>query len=252
MANGRTGLVFLEDYDVGLASTIGGELIDILLDGETADVYALRAAGITGPDQYKGLVPIIMEAPEDAYTANLLPQIVISRGSITPDMARWFPGGREYMVPAHRAETVEGTYTGIGEKTRDEQTIRTGVKGPSKVEIKAWALPFEISYDVHVRARLRSQADKLFRIVGAVLWKWGQIRLRDSEGDERGYYAFLESIDQLSDIGDIADRMMGHTFSLRVEAELDFHEPFLARTTPHMVINTLPKPVSGPLRARRR
>lgn len=251
MADGRTGLVFLEDYDVGLATTIGGELIDVVFDREKASVFALRVPGVTGPDFYEGLVPIIMEAPEDAFVANLLPQIVIARGSITPDMARWFPGGREYMVPAHRAETVEASYSGLGERSRDQSTIRTGVKGPSKVEIKAWALPFEISYDLHVRARLRSQADKLFRVLGAVLWKFGQIRLRDSEGDERGYYAFLESIDQLSDIGDIAERMMGHTFSLRVEAELDFHEPFLARTTPHLAMNMLPKPVSGPLRGRR-
>ena len=50
MANGRTGQVFIEDFDIGLAETIGAEKVTIELDGEDAEVYALRVPDVTGPD----------------------------------------------------------------------------------------------------------------------------------------------------------------------------------------------------------
>lgn len=216
MAGGRTGLVFLEDYDIGLARTIGGELIEIELDGELVQTFGLRIEGVTGPDLYNGLIPIQMTDPEDAFTANLIPQIIISRGSVTPSMAsRWHPGGRAYQVPSAASSTV---------------VADDGRRGPSQVEIKQHTLPFDISYDVHLRARLRLQADTMLAFIGRILWAYGQIFLIDSEGEERGYYAFVDSYENLSEIADIADRLQGHTVSLRVEAELDFEPPAVAPT----------------------
>lgn len=216
MAGGRTGSVFLADYDIGLARTIGSELIDIELDGESVQTYALRIEGVTGPPQTQGLVPVQMADPEDAYTAHLLPQIIITRGSVTPSMSsRWHPGGRSYQVPAAGSATVVSS---------------AGVSGPSSVEIKQHPLPFDIGYDLHLRARLRSQADKMLAHIGQILWAYGQIRLIDSEGEERGYYAFVDSYENLSEIADVADRLQGHTVSLRVEAELDFAAPSVSPT----------------------
>ena len=216
MAGGRTGSVFLGDYDVGLARTIGAELIDIELDNELVQTYALRIEGVTGPSLTQGLIPVQMADPEDAFTAQLLPQIVITRGSVTPSMSsRWHPGGRSYQIPAANAKTVVSS---------------GGVSGPSRVEIKAHPLPFDISYDVHLRARLRTQADKMLGFVGRILWAYGQIRLLDSEGEERGYYAFVDGYENLSEIADVADRLQGHTVSLRVEAELDFEAPAVLPT----------------------
>jgi hypothetical protein len=216
MAGGRTGSVFLRDYDVGLARTLGAELIEIELDGEMVQTYGLRLEGVTGPELTHGLIPVQMSDPEDAYTAHLLPQIVVSRGSVTPSMAnRWNPGGREYLTRSAAAKTV---------------VADDGRTGPSQVEIKRYALPFDISYDVHLRARLRAQADRMLQHVGRIFWAYGQIFLIDSEGDQRGYYAFVDSYENLSEIADVADRLQGHTVSLRVEAELDFEEPFVAPT----------------------
>lgn len=229
MANGRTGQVFIEDFDVGLAETIGSELVRIELDGEEAQVYALRVPGVTGPDQYHGLIPIFMSDPEAGFAANLLPQIILSRGSIDPDMARWQPGGREYMVPAANATEV---------------TSSSGRKGPSRVEIKPWSWPFTINYDVHLRGATRIQADRMLRAVGKYLWAYGAIHVKDSEGDTREYNAFGEGIQNLSEIADITDRTIGHTLPIRVEAELDFLEPFLAPTTLNLTVR------AGPLRTR--
>lgn len=226
MSDGRTGQVFVEDFDIGVATTLGAELVSIDIDGEEAPNYAVRIDGVTGPDVFKGLVPVVMTDPEDAYNENLLPQIVIARGSMTPQMARWFPGGHEYQVPAKSAEMVAGP---------------GGRMMPTVVERKWWAYPFEISYDIHLRARLRLQADRMLRHVGRPFWAYGQVFLTDSENEERGYYAFMDSIENLSELADVADRLQGHTLSMRVEAELDFNEPHLMPTAHKILIATDPK-----------
>ena len=216
----RTGQVFLEDFDIGMATTLGAQLIDYELDGEIAQVYAVAIEGVTGPDSYQGLVPVAMGEPEDTYSEHLLPQIVISRGDITPDLARWHPGGREYQVPAGSAESVPGP---------------GGQLMPSHVEKKWWTVPYEITYDIHLRSKLRAPADAMFLHVGTFFWPRGQVWLRDSVGDERGYYAFQESVGNLSELADVADRLQGHTISLRVEAELDFNRPFVQQTAQRVV-----------------
>jgi hypothetical protein len=225
-ATGRTGQVFLEDFDVGFAETLGGELIEILLDGELAPEYAIRIEGVTGPDQYSGMVPISFSNPEDVFQENLLPHLYINRSSFTPDMMRWFGGGREYMVPAADGETVavmnpDGTVT----------------QAPKRVERKAWTYPYNLTYEIHIRARLRTQADSMLKLLGKHLWAYGQVFLTDSIGEERGYYAFAESIDGLDEIADISDRTLGHTFSVRVEGELDFFEPVILPTQTNLNLN---------------
>lgn len=216
MADGRTGQVFLEHYDVGMATTLGAELIDHERDGEIAKVYAVAISGVTGPDSYQGMVPVIMSDPEDAYEEYLLPQIVINQTDLTFAGERWHPGGWEYQTAAKTGQMIAGP---------------NGQLMPTQVEKKWWTEPYDIQYDVHIRARLRLQAQRMFRHVGKYFWARGQVFLIDSEGDERGYYAFQESISNLSEIADVAERLQGHTISLRVEGELDFDEPFIARTS---------------------
>lgn len=217
---GRSGSVFLRDFDEGLVRTMGAELVEIELDNEIVQDYAIAIHGVTGPDKYKGMVPVIWQNPEDVYQEGLLPHVNISRSSVTPAMQRWFPGGYEYRVPASTAHEV---------------TAGNGVKGPSALEFKPWAYPYDITYEVHIRARLRAQADMMLKQIGKKFWSYGQIYLVDSEGAERGYYAFQESLDTLDEVADIADRMIGWTISLRCEAELDFNDPYIAKTSPNVV-----------------
>lgn len=214
----RTAAVFLEDYDVGMAETLGGELVNTAIDGEAIQEYALRCDGVTGPPEYQGLVPILMGESEPAYTEQLIPQIIISRGSIDPDMARWHNQGFEYRVAAVGAVMIPVPGT---------NPVR---HIPSKIESKAYAFPFNIAYDLHIRARHRRIADKLLLKVGKVFWSYGQVRFKDSTGCERGYYAFVEGIQALNEIIDVTDRLQGHTISMRVEAELDFRDPYVQKT----------------------
>lgn len=218
-------MVFLRDFDEGIVRTMGSELIEIERDGETVQDYALRVDGVNGPDEYGGYVPIIWQNPEDVYQEGLLPHVAVARTSITQAMSRWQPGGREYMVRAAVAT--------------DKKVVATGQLMPSHVEIKRWAYPYDIAYEIHLRARNRWQADKMLRQIGRKFWAYGQIYMRDSEGDERGYYAFQESVDSLDEIVDIADRLIGWTISVRCEAELDFNDPYIAPTSQDVVSNVL-------------
>lgn len=224
MASGRTGTVFLRNFDEGLVVTIGGELINFEIDGETVQEYALRVAGVTGPDAYRGMVPIIFQNPEDVYQRASLPHVVISRSGIQPAMNRWQPGARDYLVPAENTGWVNVN----------------GEQIPTIIELKDPAVPFDITYDLHIRARLRAQADLLLRQIGASMGHvlaYSVLYLTDSEGEERSYEAFVESIDNLDEVADVSDRTIGHTISVRVEAELDFQEPILRKTCPYLKFN---------------
>lgn len=220
--NGRTGEVFLEDFDIGIVESVGAELIEIELDGELAPEYAIRFDGVTGPIEnppgYSGMTPVVFQEPEDVFQGGYLPHLVISRSDITPDLIRWFPGGHEYRIPASVAEMVTSP--------------TTGAVGPTMVEMKQWTLPFNLQYDLHLRGKRRFDVDRMFRQVVKRLggFPYGQVFVKDSEGDIRGYHAFLETASKLDEVVEIGDRTLGHTLSVRVEAELDFTDPYLVKT----------------------
>ena len=222
MANGRTGTVFLEDFDTGLVTTFGAVLKIVTFDNEQVQDYAVQIPGVTGPDEYSGLIPVIFQDAEDVYQDGFLPHIAISRSAITPAMSRWHPVGKAYQVPSSVATMV---------------TAQNGVVGPSLNELKGYALPYDITYDIHMRARLRTQANNMLQYMGRHLWAYGSLFLTDSEGDERGYVTYLESIDNLDEVVDFSDRTIGFTMSLRVEGELDFSDPIILPTMRNANIN---------------
>jgi len=216
--------VFLEHFDLGVATTLGGELVNANLGGEQVQVYAVKIDGVNGPGEYNGMVPIVMSAPDEAYQSAHLPEILITRSSAMMQMSRWFPGGHEYQVPASNAQQVAGP---------------GGRMMPNRVEKKWWTYPFEIIYDVQLRARQRIDADRMLRHVGRHFWAYGQVFLIDTEGDERGYHVFVDVFDPISELTDVSDRLQGHIISLRVEGELDFAEPFIAPTSPKLRTNVI-------------
>lgn len=215
MADGRTGTVFIEDFDTGLVTTFGAVLKTITLDGEDVQDYAVQIPGVTGPDEYDGLIPVIFQEPEDVYQDGFLPHVAISRSAITPAMTRWHPVGKAYQVAAKVAQQV---------------VAQNGSVGPSLNELKGYALPFDITYDIHMRARLRAQANLMLKYMGRYYWAYGNVFFTDNEGDERGYVAYVESIDNLDEVVEFSDRTIGFTMSVRVEAELDFSDPLVVPT----------------------
>lgn len=226
MADGRTGTVFLEDFDVGLVTTFGAVLKTITLDDEQVQDYAVQIPGVTGPDEYDGLVPVIFQEPEDVYQTGFIPHIAISRSAITPAMTRWHPAGKAYQVPAKMAQMV---------------TAQDGSVGPTLNELKGYAIPHDITYDLHMRGRLRQQANNMLRYLGRFYWAYSVLYFVDNEGDERGYDAYVESIDNLDEVVEFSDRTLGFTMSIRVEGELDFSDPIVAKTMRSVGINLAPQ-----------
>jgi len=212
VADGRIGTVFIEDFDIGLVTTFGSVLKTIVLDDEEVQDYAVQIPGVHGPDEYDGLIPVIFQEPEDVYQTGFIPHVAISRSAITPAMQRWHPVGKAYQVAAKVAQQV---------------TAQNGEVGPSLNELKGYALPFDITYDMHLRARLRQQANLMLKYMGRFIWAYGNIYFTDNEGNERGYTAYMESIDNLDELVEFSDRTLGFTMSVRIEGELDFSDPFV-------------------------
>jgi hypothetical protein len=221
-ATGRTGSVFLEHFDEGMARTIGGELVERVLDGEVTQEYAIAIDRVTGPPQYDGKVPIVFGHPEDAFQEVLLPRIELIRSAPVLATDRWQPGGFDYRVPMER-----------GPKWR----LEDGREVAKYVETKEHAWPHDITYDVHLKARTRTQANLMYRQIGVVLGLYPVIHVRDTAGEERTYQAFNESTSGIDELTDISERMIGFTMSVRVAAELDFEEPYVEMTTPRLRTN---------------
>ena len=72
------------------------------------------------------------------------------------------------------------------------------------------------------------------------MWSYGQINVVDSVGDVRGYYAFTEQVSSLDEVTEIADRTLGQSLSVRVEAELDFADPVTVKTVTGFDISLFP------------
>lgn len=223
--SGRTGTVFLENFDIGLVETFGAELVDIELDGEMVQDYALRVSGVEGPLEYNGMIPVVFQSPEEVYQNYYLPHIAVFRSSVVPANQRWHPGGREYLIPAASARQIPGA---------------DGQLHPNRMEMKHYCNPYDITYDMHLRARRRQPVDLMLRYICQYYPPYGVLFCVDSEGATRGYDAFQESIDNLDEVADISERVIGHTLSIRVEAELDFQDPFIVKATPNLGTNTEP------------
>lgn len=200
---GRTGSVFVRDFDEGVVKTIGAEIVHVNLDGSEVPFYAVRIGGVDGPHEFGGFVPVMMSHPEDVYAETFLPYILVMRSSMSRAFQRWMYGGYEYMIDTGRLET-----------------------GARIVEIKDWSMPYDITYDISVKARLRSEADRIMKHVGGIfLTGQSQVWVTDSLGVERGYDCIGESIDPLDEVNDVTNRSVGYTISIRVMGELDFRDP---------------------------
>lgn len=199
MAGGRTGTVSIEAFDVGVAETLGAEVIQVEFDREMANVYAIQVPAVAGPPQYKGWLPVYLGWPEDVHAEILLPQVVIVRSSVQPASERRVGSGSDYKIPSLL---------------------------PDRLETKPIASPVDITYDIHLRCRLRTQANRMLHFFAGKLAMWRQVFVRDTEGEERGYYAFVESYEDLSDVADVSMRLQGHTISVRVVGELDLLTPY--------------------------
>lgn len=184
--------------------------------------YWLTVEGIDSPPGVPG-VPVTFSFPEDVYEKYKLPVLMVRRDDITPAMQRWHPGALQYRAPAGSALPARTTVGGVT------------LSGFDRYEEAQQAVPFDLMYSLQVSARYRgaprskNHTNALLQYVLEVYPPYCRVVLKDSLGTVRSYEAFMEGITPMDDVGDVADRTLGHVITLRVEGELDIHDPVVQR-----------------------
>lgn len=219
----RTGTVSLRDFDQGVVETVGATVVN--------DNYWLTAvAGIDPPPGCPG-VPVTFSFPEDVYEKYKLPVLMVRRDDISPALQRWHPGTLQYRAPAGVALPARVT---MNHATRE---------GFDRYEELQQAVPFDLMYSLQISTRYRgalrsrNHMNALLAYVLRVYPPYCRVVLKDSLKSIRTYEAFMEGITPMDDVADVADRTIGMVLTLRIEGELDLHDPQVRRavTSPPVV-----------------
>lgn len=222
----KTGEVFIRNYDQGIIETMGGYIevptskLMIEMIGGVKRNYFIDIPEIEYGEQSKK-VPVIFGNPQAIRSRKIYPSFLIVRQDPVPAMNRWHSiGMAEYRVPVNTSNP-EWAY---------------GVSGYSEMEQKVQDMPFDIVYNINVMALLESQAMAMLRKVMTVYKPYSKINVIDSLGATRTYTAYNESVNDISELNDVADRMEGYSISVRVECELTLSVPLVSKTMKTEVI----------------
>ena len=212
----RTGDVLLEDFDRGVVVTLGG-----VVNEEETHYVIKDVPGVSPPPDFEG-IPIYFAFPDEVLQDLILPCWVVRRDSITPAMSRWHQGMLPYRIPAPGAVASDVLHPITGEVT---------ASGFSKYEQKTQATPFDLLYNIQIRARsrnnLRVPAMKMLTFTLRQYQPYTQVLVMDSEKKRRSYDAFMERPSAQDTQSNVADREIRFNVTLRVEAELDLNDPFV-------------------------
>ena len=217
----RNGIVTLRAYDEGVIHTLGGKVFEVGPD-EIPGFYLTtdsneRLSTIQPAPDLPG-IPVVFGDPEDAFENYLLPLIVVTRENLSPAMARYQAGSEQYRIPKPGAQQV--TVTGPGGLTKTGYTA--SLSHPQ-------AIPYDINYQLTVAGYKRGVVNKMAAnaLLDYVLFVYKPrcvVRVFDSVGDERLYFAEADGPSSADEVTDVADRMIGWTIDLQVEAELDLSD----------------------------
>jgi hypothetical protein len=218
MGNGfdiKTGVVFIRNFDEGLITTMGGYTafpsafsIDLvkMLGGDKENYF------IDIPQASINPIPVIFGNPEAIIERQIYPSFVIVRENPANAMGRWHSIGQlEYRVPG-----VSGTL---------EYNEEYGVSGYSAYEQMVQSMPFDIPYQIQCYARTENAVMPMLYHVLKVYKAYSQVILKDSLGGTRTYTAFQESVDDISELVDVVDRVKAYSVSVRVEGEFTLSDP---------------------------
>lgn len=228
------GTVYIREFDLGVISTIGGELIEILRDGEAARAYvldpehhsALGSMRCEGPDEFDQKIPIMFGTPEGAYEKEFFPSVVIRPGDPQPDWIRWEPGGTAYKLPADGAKEVSVTINTQGDV----------VNGFDRYEVRGKEVPHNLPYDIELRARKRWQKVAMLHHVQKKLYDRA-LFLTDTAGNERSYDLQWEGFSSADEFAEVADRTLAYIVSILVVGGLDIRDPVVYPSVRERVIN---------------
>lgn len=205
------GTVGLRDWDEGCMKTLGAEIVYYEEYGDTRGIYACSVPGLdSGFSDINGMVPCQFQDPEDVYQRFRLPCFQFKRNDLTPafDRKPWY--GWSARAPSKDAIQI---------------TLPDGTIGYNKYDNQWRANPFDIQYDCMLMAR-RTQ-DMYLMLQYALrhfIPPWFIFKIVDSKGSVREYDAGDLSFSNITDLIDIAERMVGYSISFTVRGEIDIHD----------------------------
>jgi hypothetical protein len=215
----RTGDVALEDFDRGVVVTLGG-----VVNSQGTHYVINDVPGVAAPPDFEG-VPIYFAFPDEVLEDLILPCWVVRRDSITPAMSRWHQGMHPYRIPAPGAQVATVSNPITGDVTHE---------GYTEYEEKTQATPFDLLYNIQIRARyrnnLRVPAMKMLTYTLRQYQPYTQVLVMDSMDKRRSYDAFMETPAAQDTQTNVADREIRFNVTLRVEAELDLNDPYVQKS----------------------
>jgi hypothetical protein len=206
------GTVSLRDFDQGVITSFGSELLSFDIDGGSRQAYAKTIGGLTtSVPNYSGKVPVFFANPEDVFQNFKIPCVVFRRTSIASafDRAPFWGYQRAPSIGSQKVVAKSGN---------------SHVKGYTGYAKKWNAVPFNIGYDVQLMARTQGEGllilNECLRRFKAPFFS---IYVVDTIGDKRAYDAGEVSISESSSINDLVDRLISWTISFEVRGELDLY-----------------------------
>ena len=221
------GDVFIRDFDIGMFNALECEIIDGFtylplskavgvkppLFSENHPVVAERGTEQPG-------IPIIFKNPGDSVERYDVPCIRIAREDPTPALDRWMSLHLKHRGPAPGATPVTVQY---GNRL---------LEGYDKYQEQQGSWPYDVPYTVTCEgAGITGRTDAQIILLHAMkkLPPYAIIPVIDSKGDTRTYNAFVEGPSDLSQVGDLRDRIISYALSIRVSAEYDLADPVVTK-----------------------
>jgi len=208
------GRVFLEDFDLGIVETMGAYIDPNAPVDEQS--FVLRVNGLKDEGQRvdsfgKSVVPVTFAHPESYMNIWTLPGIFVRRESIEPDLQRYSQELEGFRIPAPQAKF----------------TTIDGMTGPDTVLSRPRPEAYNLYYSIDMLARYQTDANALLRVMLNRYKQHKAILVRDDKGDLNEYTAFLESVDQISEILGVTLKHHGFSLNLKVIGELDVDDSTL-------------------------
>ena len=234
VAEQPTGNIFIRDFDLGIVEYLGGTEYSgnyyFLDPNKIISAYS----GENGPSpilipplfpddhgipsevgkQMPG-IPIIFENPNE-IGRYVLPSIRIAPEDLSPALERMNGYHLKYKCPAPGANPLTVPMGNSG----------ATVDGYDKYESQEGARPYDIPYTIHLGATgnaARTNANAMLKYAMTLFQPNGSLEVYDTLGDKRWYTFFTEGPSSLSIIGDIGDRAIINSLSVRVLGELDVY-----------------------------
>lgn len=205
------GTVWVRDFDRGVVTSLGSEIITFMVDGAMRSAYAVDVAGVKANlENFGDMVPVFFVMPDDVYQPFVYPSFVVRRTDLAPafDRASWY--GWVGRKPTDTAKKV---------------VLDSGEEGYTEYTNQWRATPFDISYDVQYFARDRE--DSLWMMLHTMRRlkaPWWNTKVVDSLGDVRDYDTGEVSQTDSSELSEIDNRAISTTFSFLVRGELDLDD----------------------------